>query len=60
MRATRPSKLLFLPGAFGNTAFWQPLADRRTNRAGKTILAYPGFGREPAVADVDSFDGLVR
>lgn len=55
-----PSKLLFLPGASGNTAFWQPLANLLTTPARKVILAYPGFGREPAAPDVNNIDDLVR
>jgi poly(3-hydroxyoctanoate) depolymerase len=55
-----PSKLIFLPGASGNTAFWQPLANQLTHCARKEILAYPGFGPEPATPDVTSFDDLVQ
>ncbi|RDU97458.1 alpha/beta hydrolase [Trinickia dinghuensis] len=55
-----PSRLLFLPGASGNTAFWQPLANQLTNPAKKVILAYPGFGQEPAAPDVNNIDDLVR
>ncbi|MBN3804395.1 alpha/beta hydrolase [Paraburkholderia sp. Ac-20336] len=55
-----PSKLLFLPGASGNTAFWQPLANRLTNPARKVIVAYPGFGQEPAAPDVNDIDDLLR
>jgi poly(3-hydroxyoctanoate) depolymerase len=54
------SKLLFLPGASGNTGFWQPLADQLTMSAGKVILGYPGFGQEPAVPNINDFDDLVR
>jgi poly(3-hydroxyoctanoate) depolymerase len=55
-----PSKLLLLPGASGNTAFWKPLASHLSNNAEKVILAYPGFGQEPAASDVNNFDDLVR
>ncbi len=55
-----PSKLLFLPGASGNTAFWQPLANQLTTDADKAILGYPGFGQEPAVPGIDTFDDLVQ
>ena len=55
-----PSKLLFLPGASGNTRFWEPLADRLQSRATRVFLGYPGFGQEPAAADVTGFDDLVR
>ncbi len=43
-----PSTLLFLPGASGDTGFWRPLADRLEATARREILAYPGFGGEPA------------
>jgi pimeloyl-ACP methyl ester carboxylesterase len=55
-----PSKLLFLPGASGSTEFWQPLAHQLTTDAQKEIVGYPGFGQEPASANVNDFDGLVR
>lgn len=55
-----PSKLLFLPGASGNTAFWQPLANRLSVNAEKVILGYPGFGQEPPALDINNFDDLVR
>ncbi len=55
-----PSKLLFLPGASGNTEFWRPLANRLTVGGSRVMLGYPGFGQEPAVPDVNSLDDLVR
>ncbi|MGM3277111.1 alpha/beta fold hydrolase [Ralstonia sp. 24A2] len=58
MRA--PSTLLFLPGASGNTAFWQPLASQLTHPATQVFLGYPGFGQEPAAPDVNDIDDLVR
>ncbi|HDR9081120.1 TPA: alpha/beta fold hydrolase [Burkholderia vietnamiensis] len=55
-----PSQLLFLPGASGSTAFWQPLASRLVHPAERRIVGYPGFGDTPADPDVTDFDGLVR
>ncbi|MBN3789076.1 alpha/beta fold hydrolase [Burkholderia sp. Ac-20353] len=55
-----PSQLLFLPGASGSTAFWQPLADQLAHPAARRIVAYPGFGAEPADPDIRDFDGLVQ
>ncbi|CAN0627239.1 AB hydrolase-1 domain-containing protein [Burkholderia multivorans] len=55
-----PSKLLFLPGASGNTAFWKPLASELTVPADKVMVGYPGFGDEPVASDVDGLDDLVR
>jgi poly(3-hydroxyoctanoate) depolymerase len=59
LRLRTPSKLIFLPGASGNTAFWQPLASRITTHAEKVILGYPGFGQEPAAPNVNNIDDLV-
>ncbi|MBB1626384.1 alpha/beta fold hydrolase [Achromobacter sp. UMC71] len=56
----RPTKLLFLPGASGSTAFWQPLANLLEYRAEKQIVSYPGFGTTPADPCVDSIDDLVQ
>lgn len=53
-----PSTLLFLPGASGSTAFWRPLVDRLETSERKEIVAYPGFGAEPADDRIDSFDSL--
>jgi pimeloyl-ACP methyl ester carboxylesterase len=55
-----PSKLLFLPGASGNTEFWQPLAQQLTHPAHKVIVGYPGFGSQPADPTVNGFDDLVQ
>jgi pimeloyl-ACP methyl ester carboxylesterase len=55
-----PSKLLFLPGASGNAAFWQPLANQLTTDAEKVIVGYPGLGQEPPAPNVKGFDDLVR
>ncbi|MDF3837649.1 alpha/beta fold hydrolase [Cupriavidus basilensis] len=54
-----PSKLLFLPGASGDTRFWQPLADRLSHPAARTVIGYPGFGPEPPSPEVSGFDDLV-
>ena len=54
-----PSKLLFLPGASGNTALWQPVADRLQHPARKIHLGWPGFGPTPPDPAVRGFDGLV-
>ena len=55
-----PEQLLFLPGASGNRAFWQPLADRLSVPAERHILGYPGFGGEPPDPAVASIDDIVR
>ncbi|QGZ65379.1 alpha/beta fold hydrolase [Paraburkholderia acidisoli] len=54
-----PSQLLFLPGASGNTAFWQPLAERLETGAPRAVVAWPGFGQEPPSPAIQGFDDLV-
>jgi pimeloyl-ACP methyl ester carboxylesterase len=39
---------LFLPGAGGRRAFWQPVASRLKNAGSPLLFAWPGFGDEPA------------
>ena len=42
-----PSKLLFLPGASGNTEFWRPAAERLAHPAQPVHIGWPGFGGTP-------------
>ncbi len=39
-----PSKLIFLPGAGGSPAFWQPVSDLLIHPASRKLLGWPGFG----------------
>jgi len=39
-----PEKVLFLPGASGNTKFWQPVADALQTPVLKQHMGWPGFG----------------
>ncbi|MCP3706286.1 alpha/beta hydrolase [Paraburkholderia sp. CNPSo 3274] len=55
-----PEQLLFLPGAAGNKAFWQPLSDRLVAPAARRVVGYPGFGGEPADPAVASIDDIVQ
>jgi pimeloyl-ACP methyl ester carboxylesterase len=54
-----PDQLIFLPGASGNTRFWQPVADLLAVPAAKIHLGYPGFGSTPPDSQVRGFDDLV-
>lgn len=54
-----PSKLLFLPGASGNTQFWLPVANQLTYPAEKVYLKWPGFGPTPPDPAVNSMHDLV-
>jgi len=54
-----PSKLLFLPGASGNTQFWQPVADLLGYPAARICLGWPGFGPTPPDPEVSGIDDLV-
>lgn len=57
--ASMPVKLLFLPGASGNTQLWQPVARLLTRGAQKIHVGWPGFGPTPADATVHGIDDLV-
>lgn len=54
-----PSQLIFLPGASGNTLFWQPLASKLSHPATKVFSGYPGFGSTPTDPSINGFDDLV-
>lgn len=54
-----PDKLLFLPGASGNTRFWRPVAELLTITVQKFHVGWPGFGDTPSNPSVTSMDDLV-
>lgn len=53
-------KLLFLPGASGNTNFWKPVAERLTVPGQRIHFGWPGFGPTPPDPAVQGFDDLVE
>lgn len=54
-----PSTLLFLPGASGNTPFWQPVSQLLAHPAERLHLGWPGFGVTPADPQVHGLKDLV-
>ncbi len=54
------SRVVFLPGAGGDPAFWKPVADRLGPSIDAVRLAWPGLGHVPPRDDVRGFDDLVR
>jgi pimeloyl-ACP methyl ester carboxylesterase len=52
-------RLLFLPGAGADPAFWRPLADRLPAAWDKVHFGWPGLGRQPADPGVNGIDDLV-
>ena len=53
-----PPKLLFLPGASGNTAFWHPVAELIGHHSEMVFLGWPGIGTTPpeqGVTDIQDF-----
>jgi pimeloyl-ACP methyl ester carboxylesterase len=52
------ASLLFLPGAGGRASFWAPVAERLTALGPRVLVAWPGFGDEPADPAIRSLDGL--
>lgn len=57
--STLPSRLIFLPGASGNTEFWRPAAQCLTCPAAQLHIGWPGFGPTPPDPSVHSMDDLV-
>lgn len=55
----QPSRLIFLPGASGNTDFWRPAAQRLACSAQQLHVGWPGLGPTPADPRVKSLDDLV-
>jgi len=55
----RPEKLLFLPGASGNTDFWRPVAELLTVPGERIHFGWPGFGPTPPDPSVTGMDDLV-
>jgi poly(3-hydroxyoctanoate) depolymerase len=53
-------KLIFLPGASGNTQFWKPVSDGLQHPAQREFFAWPGFGGVPPEPDVIGIDDLVK
>lgn len=58
LRALVPSKLLFLPGASGDTRFWHPVADLLHCQAERVHIGWPGFGSTPPDPSVNGIGGL--
>jgi poly(3-hydroxyoctanoate) depolymerase len=54
-----PTRLLFLPGASGNTRFWHPVADRLTHPGERIHYGWPGFGPTPPDPSITGIDNLV-
>ena len=54
-----PAKLMFLPGASGNTTFWQPVANLLTIPGERIHFGWPGFGPTPPDPTSQSIEDLV-
>ena len=55
-----PQRILFLPGASGNTDFWRPVADLLSVSGEKIHFGWPGFGPTPPDPAIQGIDDLVR
>lgn len=53
-----PEKILFLPGASGNTHFWRPAADFLRTPLPTQQLGWPGFGDVPRNTTINSLQDL--
>jgi pimeloyl-ACP methyl ester carboxylesterase len=56
-RTSRP-RLLFLPGAGGRIAFWEPVANLVDPEFVVTVLGWPGFGDLPRDDSIESLNDL--
>lgn len=56
----KPQRILFLPGASGNTSFWRPVADLLTVPVDKVHFGWPGFGPTPHDPAIQGIDDLVK
>ena len=54
-----PSKLIFLPGASGNTEYWRPVAEHISHPAEKIFIGWPGIGTTPAEDRITGIEGFV-
>ena len=50
--------LVFLPGAAGASEFWLPVATRLPGFWRKTLLSWPGAGKQPTDPEISNFDDL--
>jgi poly(3-hydroxyoctanoate) depolymerase len=57
---SQPSKLLFLPGASGNTHFWKPVAGLLRHAAFHVHFGWPGFGATPHDPAVNGIEDLAE
>lgn len=55
---TSPEKILFLPGASGNTQFWHPVAETIKTPLVSRHMDWPGFGSTPPNPNVTSLRHL--
>lgn len=54
-----PTRLLFLPGASGNTSFWHPVADMLAHSGERIHYGWPGFGPTPPDPSITGMDDLI-
>lgn len=57
--SSRADTLLFLPGASGNRAVWQPVSDGLRHPGARRFISWPGFGGVPIESGVRGMDDLV-
>lgn len=53
-----PEKILFLPGASGNSQFWHPVAEALETPIAAHHMGWPGFGNTPPNSNVSSLHHL--
>jgi pimeloyl-ACP methyl ester carboxylesterase len=58
--STTPPDLIFLPGAAGNTAVWQPVSNGLRHPGRRKFISWPGFGGVPPEPGVSCLDDLIE
>lgn len=53
------ARVVFLPGATGDGAFWLPVAERLPTDWPTTLLSWPGAGEQPQDPNIRGFDDLI-
>jgi len=54
------SQLVFLPGAGGSAAFWEPAAEKLSDLGPVHLVGWPGFGDAPADPSIHCLDDLFQ
>lgn len=52
-------RLIFMPGSSGDLQFWEPVSQRLSHPAARSVMRWPGFGGVPHDSSISGISGLV-